>query len=109
MGDEPEGKAEHIESEANYWAGKVVESIKERKKDVSEKEALNTLAILDADHNITDRMDSDDLDTFLDEFEGAVVEQEVNATEIQDRADEASGETVIEGKTKTEIEINDGK
>jgi len=107
--DNPESEAKHIENEANYWAGKVVDNIKEREEEVSEKEALETLAVLDADHNITDRMDSDDLDTFLDEFEGAVVEQEENATAIQDRADEASDKTVVEGKPKSEVDIDDGE
>ncbi len=109
MGDAPEGKAEHIKSEAEYWAGKVVENIKKREEDVSEKGALETLAILDADHNITDRMDSDDLDTFLDDFEKAVVKHEENANAIQERADEASDETVAEGKPKTEVEVKDGE
>ena len=99
----------HIESEANYWAGKVVDNIKNREKEVSEKEALHTLAILDADHNITDRMDSDDLDTFLDEFSGAVVEREENADAIQERANKASDETVAEGKPKSEVDLGDGK
>lgn len=99
----------HIESEANYWAGKVVDNIKEREEEVSDKEALETLAVLDADHNITDRMDSDDLDTFLDEFEEAVVEQEENATAIQDRADDASDDTIAEGKPKTEVDTDDGE
>ena len=100
---------QRLENEASYWAGKVVENIKKREKEVSDKEALETLAILDADHKITDRMDGDDLDTFLDEFESAVKEQEENATEIQDRADEASDKTTVEDKPKSEVDIDDGE
>lgn len=81
---------EQIESEAAYWAGRVVNNIKERDEEVSEKEALETLAILDADNNITERMDGDDLDTFLDEFEEALSAKDENAEAIQKRIDDAS-------------------
>lgn len=106
MNDTP--ATEQIENEANYWAGKVVDNIKEREEDVSEKEALETLAVLDADHNITDRMDGDDLDNFLDEFEGAVVEQEENATAIQDRADGANDETITD-EPEPDADTDDGE
>ena len=81
--------AKQIENEANYWAGRVVKNIKEREEEVNEKEALKILAILDADNSITERMDSDDLDNFLDEFEEAIATQDENADAIQDRIKKA--------------------
>ncbi|KKN42648.1 hypothetical protein LCGC14_0711000 [marine sediment metagenome] len=109
MTDAVSDDKKYIENEANYWAGKVVDNIKEREEDVSDKEALETLAVLDADHSITDRMDSDDLDSFLDEFEGAVVEQVKDNTAIQDRADKASDETIDEDKSKEDADTDDGE
>ena len=88
--------AKEIESRANYWAGRVVKNIKEREEEVSEKEALKILAILDADNDITEQMDSDDLDAFLDEFEDAIATQDKKADAIQDRIKDADTTTVTD-------------
>ena len=86
---------EQAENEAEYWAGRVQSNLKERDQEVTTKDALETLAVLDAEHKITDRMDGEDMDAFLDEFEASVGKADKNAEAIQKRIkgdEEPSGE-----------------
>lgn len=87
---DPISTEEAIEQDAKFWAGQVVDNIAERGEELSEKEALETLAVLDADRNITDHLDADELDTFLDEFEEAIDENADKKEAIQDAIEDAS-------------------
>lgn len=82
--DIEQAEEEVIENEAEYWAGRVTDVMKQNDKEVDTVEALETLAVMDAEHNITDHYDPDEVDLFLDEFEEAIEERE----EVQEVVDE---------------------
>ena len=93
--DQVPTSTEQAENEGEYWAGRVQSNLKEREQEVTKKGALETLAVLDAEHSITDRMDGEDMDAFLDEFEASVGKADENAEAIQKRIkgdEEPSGE-----------------
>ena len=80
-----------VVSQARYAARRVVNNLLERGEEVTNKAALKTLAVLDAESSYTSDFGSDELDDFLDEFETGVTEEVKRKKEtkdgIQKRAD----------------------
>lgn len=77
-----------LEWEAERFAIEVRNILKERDQPLEEKEALATLAVLDAEHDITAHMDVDEVDIFLEEFVEAFGEAEKKHDKIEDAADD---------------------
>ena len=72
----PKQEEEIVEQDAKYWSGRVVDIIEQTGEEVDTPAAIETLAVLDAEHSITDQYDPDEMDLFLDEFEEAVEDHE---------------------------------
>lgn len=85
----PQQEEEIIEDDAKYWAGRTVDIIEQTGEEVDTVEAMETLAILDAEHSITDNYDPDEMDLFLDEFEEAVEDTEEKQDILEDHIKEA--------------------
>ena len=73
-----------VVSQAKYAARRVVNNLLERGEEVTNKAALSTLAVLDAESSYTADFGSDELDDFLDEFEAGVTEEVKRKQETKD-------------------------
>ena len=79
--------ASFVEGEAKYAANKVVSNLIKRGTEVTKEAALKTLAVLDAEHNYTSNFSSEELDEYLDDFEGAVQEEVKKQGKIEKEAE----------------------
>ena len=91
-----------MEWEGQRYVVQVRDILKEREQPLDKKHALDILATLDAEHDITAYMETDEVDVFLEEFEKAFEEAEEKHDKIEDAAD--GGE-----KTKDKKEDEDKK
>ena len=89
---------ELIENDGKYWAGRVTDVLEQTDQEVEPVEALETLAILDAEHSITDHYDPDEMDLFLDEFQEAVEDTEEKEDILEDHIKEAKKDDATPAK-----------
>ena len=76
-----------MEWEGQRYVVQVRDILKEREQPLDKKHALDILATLDAEHDITAYMETDEVDVFLEEFEKAFEEAEEKHDKIEDAAD----------------------
>ena len=95
---------EIIEDNAEYWAGRVSDVLAQTEEEVTTEAALETLAVLDADANITDHYDADEFDLFLDEFEEAIEDQEEKDEVFEDHVKNAKKDNTEDDNDNQEDE-----
>lgn len=87
---------EAIERDASYWAKRVRDSLTERGEEVTEKAALESLAVLDTEYAITADYDPDELEDFLEEFVEALHEVAEKQEVMEEAVEEASEQPLEE-------------
>lgn len=75
----------YIKDDAGALATKVIDILKKTDKKVNQKNALEVLAMLDAEHGLTNDFSKEELDWFLDNFEDAIEDKLDKDEEVKDR------------------------